>query len=59
MVRERAVEEDSLHGVLGAFDARTWLRRWCESLDDLPHLLLQFLHLLHVLIVHGGHEDQA
>jgi hypothetical protein len=59
MRRERALEEDVLHGVLGALDARPRLRRRCQSLDDLPHLLLQFLHLLHVLIVHGGHKDQA
>jgi hypothetical protein len=52
-------EVDALHGVLFALYARSRLGGRCKPLDDLAHLCLEVLHLLDILVVDGGYEDQT
>jgi hypothetical protein len=48
-----------LHCVVVALYARSRLGRGCESLDHLSDLLLELLHLLHILVIKGGDENQS
>ena len=49
----------ALHGVFGALYARARFAGGREAFDDLAHLLLQLLHLLNVLVVDGGDENES
>ena len=50
---------NALHGVVVAFYARSRFGGGCESFDDLSDLLLELLHLLHVLVVERGNEHES
>ena len=50
---------NALHGVLPALDAGARLGGGCQALDDLSDLALELVHLVDILVVHRGDEDET